>query len=480
MRRFAFYLSSEKYLNYPDTPHCHADAELLQKTLIESCDYLAETSTIIKLEPGDENTAASIINQVAELVERSHDGDSILFFFAGHGISIDSKTYLVLPDTTRFNEQSTALALSDINHYLSRNRRLNIRIFDCCHSGEDSRSADTELETQEFMRKVLTETNDCSITLASCSSSQKSYWDDTIGNGIFTSSLVKAIHGQKENSEIYAETLKIEVCNSVRDWCEARGKAQTPTLNAQISGNLPIARRCIQKKETGPVRIELPRLERLAAARSIEVVNDAMYPELEEALKFIAGEFEGCLKSDLYDISLKQTRFEQAESIPDFLKEKILDRMKSFRTMHVMEAERTERPRLKNSFNSILEYKPEYDTNYYINQKWGMPESFLTFESKTDGYLPSSAIFFYICPMQASIALVYGYYFDNTYNESKSEIRLRKIQHRLYSIPEFRQRKYVSEFSDLKLAYQFDLGVEIDERLNVLEAETSTLKERGA
>ena len=477
MRRFAFYLSGEKYQHYPDTPYCHADAELLCKTLIENCDYLAENSIIIKLEVGDGNDAEFILGQISELVERADDGDSILFFFAGHGLSIDSKTYLVLPDTTRFNESNTALKLSDVTYYLSKNKRLNIRIFDCCHSGEDSRSADTEIETQEFMRRVLSETNDCSITLASCSATQKSYWDDAIGNGIFTSSLVKAINGQKENSEIYAETLKIEICNSVRDWCEVRGKSQTPTLNAQISGNLPIARRAIQKKETAPIRVELPRLERLAAARNIEVVNDAMYSELEEALKFIAVEFEKFLKSDLYDISMKQTSFERAENIPEFLKEKILNRMKSFRTMHVMEAIRTERPRLKSSFNSVLEYTPEYNTNYYITQKWGMPDSFFTFESKADGYLPSSAIFFYICPLQASIALVYGYYFDKAYNESEPDIRLRKIQHRTYSMQEFRERKYISEFSDLKLAYQFDLGVEIDERLSVLEAEASMLRE---
>lgn len=479
MRRFAFYLSSEKYQNYSDTPHCHADAELLRNTLIDNCDYLAENSIIIKLEVGDGNNAELILSQISELVERADDGDSILFFFAGHGISIDSKTYLVLPDTARFNEQNTALKLSDVTYYLSKNKRLNIRIFDCCHSGEDSRSAETEMETQEFMRTVLSETSDCSVTLASCAAHQKSYWDDAIGNGIFTSSLVIAINEQKENSEIYVETLKIKVCDSVRSWCEARGKSQTPTLNAQISGNLPIARRRIPTKEIETAHTELPRRERLIAARNIEVVNETLYPELEQALKFIASEFEGFLKSDLYDISMKQTGFERSDNIPDFLKEKILDRMKSFKTMHVMEAIRTERPRLKSSFNSLLEYKQEYNTNYYITQKRGMPESFFTFESKTDGYLPSSAIFFYICPLQASIALVYGYYFDKAYNEAESDIRVRKLQHRIYSISEFRERKYCAEFPELKLAYHEDLEAEIDERLSLLEAESAILSKQN-
>lgn len=474
MRRFAFFLSSEKYQDYSDTPYCHADSELLRNTLITSCDYLPENSVLLKLEKGDGITAEKIIGEVAGLVERADVGDSILFFYAGHGVAIDSKTYLVLPDTSRFNESNTSLKLSDVSYYLSKNKRLNIRIFDCCHSGEDSRSPGTEPATQEFMRVVLSEGVDCSITLASCAAHEKSYWDEATGNGVFTGALVNAINVHKKETDIHAETLKIDVCNSVQQWCLDRGKTQTPTLSVQLSGNMPIARRKNSPKQTisEEKSEEISLSQRLNNARNTEIVDEKLYPELESALKVIAVEFEKCFESSkLYGISLKQLPAEKAENIPSFLQERILNRMKSYKTMHVMEAVREERPQIKSFFSSILESKPIFDTRYCITQNYAMPNCFQAFGSKTDGFLPSSAIFFYVCPLQASIAILSGYYFDRSYNEAESNFNIGKIQHRIYSIADFREGKFVPEIGRLQAAYQLDLGVEINERLSRLEEE---------
>ena len=152
--------------------------------LIDNCDYLSENSVIIKLDQDDGVTTEQILAQITDLVDRADDGDSILFFYAGHGVAIESNTYLVLPETSPFNEANTSLKLSDINYHLSKNKRVNIRIFDCCHSGENSRDAVVESQAEEFIRAVLSEGNDCSLTLASCAAHEKSYPDDAIRNGV--------------------------------------------------------------------------------------------------------------------------------------------------------------------------------------------------------------------------------------------------------------------------------------------------------
>ena len=479
MRRFAFFLSSEKYKHYSDTPYCHADAELLRKTLIDNCDYLSENSPILKLKKDDGITTEQIFEQVRDLVDRADDGDSILFFYAGHGVAIESNTYLVLPETSPFNETNTALKLSDINHYLSKNKRLNIRIFDCCHSGEGSRDATIESKAEEFVRAVLTEGNDCSLTLASCAANEKSYPDEALGNGVFTSSLVSAINAQKTDTDIYLEILKIEVCNLVQTWCKKRGKSQTPTLSAQLSGNIPIARR------KTPIKSDINQLapkvlsvsDRLSNARQLELVNDKFYPILEAGLNTIASEFEKLAQnSNTYGVPLEKMAVQKVEDIPEFLKQRIIGRMMAYQTMHFMSVNRVERPQPKSIFSSpFFETKPIYDTYYEINQTCRMPDCFQTFESTTDGYLPSSSIFFYICPLQTSIAVLTGYFFDKSYNSAKSNISLKKISHETYSIPDFRDKKYLLPLKNFLTAFQFDFGVEIDERLTYLEKENQSV-----
>lgn len=282
MRRFALFISSEKYQQYDNTPYCHADAIKLREALLENCDYLLENTLTIALEPGDGKGATEIINDITNLVERSEDGDSILFFFAGHGAAIEGKTYLILPDTSRSNVPGTSLKLGDIEYFLSKNKRLNIRIFDCCHSGEGSRDGVPSAEADSFMSEVLSGGTDCSVTLASCAIHEKSYCDEALGHGVFTSSLIAAIQEQKADTYVYAEAVKITVCDAVKHWCAQRGKTQTPTLRAQVTGNMHFAKRKpAQAPSTVPPMTSIPLAERLEAARKIQVINKDFYPHLK-------------------------------------------------------------------------------------------------------------------------------------------------------------------------------------------------------
>lgn len=478
MRRFAFFLSCEEYKNYTPTPFCHADAELLKNTLIEKCDYEPENSLMFKLAPDDDIDKKKIITDITDLVGRAEDGDSILFFFAGHGISRNSETYLVLPDTSPFDEVNTALKLSDISYFLSKNKRLNIRIFDCCHSGEGSRGGEPDLAEQEFVQSVLSDGNDCSITLASCAAHEKSYPDEGLGQGIFTYSLVNAIKSYPEDSQIFAEKLKLDVCSAVQEWCASRGKSQTPTSNIQISGNIPIA---YKKKYliTAPVVVAsgFPLSERLLRARKTEVVTEKFYPELVEALKYISNELERHLRpDDIYGLELEKKSPKDSHNIPSFLREKIFDRLKSYKTMHVMEAVREEQPRLKNVLSSIYEYTPEYNTKYYISQDHEMPDSYQAFEVTTDGYLPSSGVFIYICPLQATIFVLIGYYFDKSYNEARQNISNPRINAQIYSMSEFTNHSFLEQINAVQLSYKTDLALEIERRLAALEAESELSK----
>lgn len=478
MRRFALFISSEKYGHYDETPYCHADAARLRETLTDQCDYLPENTLSLALEPGDGIDAAQIIEKVTHLIERSEDGDSILFFFAGHGTAIEEKTYLILPDTSRSNVPGTSLKWSDIEYFLSKNKRLNIRIFDCCHSGEGSREAVPGIEADSFLTAILSGGTDCSMTLASCAVHEKSYCDDALGHGIFTSSLITAINEQEADTVIYAEVLKISVCDAVQNWCETRGIKQTPTLRGQVSGNMPFAKRKpLQVRSTPTFTTTLSIAERLHKARNIEVIDKNFFPHLNDALNFLEAKLSALLASeDLYGMILKSIEKKRAYDIPSFLKEIILVRMKSFRTMHTMEVVQVERQEIDSALNSLFKRKPIFDTQYIIYQKYEMPDCFLTFESVTDGYIPSANFFVYVCPLQASIAILVGYYFDRAFHDTQSDYHIQKLSHKIYSTSDFLEKKYLDDLVPSVTAFQFDLGVEISERLTQLEKELNAVE----
>lgn len=186
MTRYAIILSVENYAHFQPTSFCHADASLLYATLTEHCDYAQQHVLQLKLEADSQESPATILNQIKQVIEGSRPGDTILFYFAGHGDydKEEDKTYLILPKTSPHMYGKTALALDDISNHLRPKDRYCFRFFDACHSGKDVRDSSALLNSAGFIRKV---TNDYRgwVTLASCAEDQSSYPDPTLKHGIF-------------------------------------------------------------------------------------------------------------------------------------------------------------------------------------------------------------------------------------------------------------------------------------------------------
>ncbi|NFO67026.1 hypothetical protein FDC27_08645 [Clostridium botulinum] len=237
MKRYAILISCEEYIEYPTISFCHDDNIFIQETLCDYCDYEHSSITSLMLYPGSEfNNPQDILSKIAEVIDKSETGDTILFYFAGHGLIYNNNAYLLLPNTKDSDLENTSISLKALNKCLSENNRCNFRIYDACHSGFDSRG----IESNSF--------NDIAfeqgwITLASCSKNENSYPDADLGQGIFTYCLCESIKEFNANDIIYAEELKIKICNKMSQWCEKKHKKQTPTLNASITGNMPLGKR---------------------------------------------------------------------------------------------------------------------------------------------------------------------------------------------------------------------------------------------
>jgi uncharacterized caspase-like protein len=189
MTRFAIILATEDYKHFTRTAFCHADAQLLERTLIESCDYARQHVLTRLLSPNETVLPADTLDEIEKLVRGAASGDTILFYYAGHGHLHGSETFLLLPHTEPDAWQQTAIPLGDISDRMRAADRVNVRIFDACHSGIDVRDGAEHLNPRGFSRAVLEETQQGWITLAACSEDESSYPDVTASNGIFTRAL---------------------------------------------------------------------------------------------------------------------------------------------------------------------------------------------------------------------------------------------------------------------------------------------------
>ena len=228
--RYLVGLSCEEYYHYDNISFCHNDLFLLQETLINFCDYAKENvhSQMI-YKDADESDCEYWYSEISKICNKMTPYDSILFYFAGHGMALGEDAFLLLPNSVPGDELNTALSLSKNNHILKKSKGNAFVIIDACHSGLDVRGD----MSAGFVTKLLDKSW---ATLASCSEKECSYPDSKKEQGIFTYCISEAIKKWKKESEITIEELKIVVSEMLEKWCEDTGLSQHPTLNGSIVG----------------------------------------------------------------------------------------------------------------------------------------------------------------------------------------------------------------------------------------------------
>ena len=234
MTRYAFLIGCEEYSNFANIAFCEGDVVLIQETLVDYCDYEYKNMERVFQYKGCDDTPDIIYNKLQKMIDSTEKGDSILFYFAGHGVKEDEKGYLLLADSKASDFQGTALDLAKINEILRKSNTDSFMILDACHSGVLARNAFTS-----SVSDIISDTG-C-ITLASCSANEESHPYQEMEQGVFTYYLCEEIKRTSLGEPVFIEKLKMEVCNSVMKWAKKNYKIQTPTLNGQIVGNKAFA-----------------------------------------------------------------------------------------------------------------------------------------------------------------------------------------------------------------------------------------------
>lgn len=133
-------------INYIGTKHelggCINDINNIQNFIIENCDYKDENTTKLTDETNIKPTFQNIIDSIYNLVKDTVAGDTLLFYYSGHGTQIDNdlKTEDDLDEVLVPLDYKTNGFITDVWLYdnLVKIIPKDVTLWcftDCCHSG---------------------------------------------------------------------------------------------------------------------------------------------------------------------------------------------------------------------------------------------------------------------------------------------------------------------------------------------------------
>lgn len=177
---------------------------------------------------GSEVTRLDIRKKFRELFEGADDDAVIVFYYAGHGNTVDGATYLItVGDAERENTEGFEFeALLQIVREKRKPNQSIIFILDCCHAGA------LNIDTNNLERNHA---GSSTVLLAATEYNQNSYETSKYENGVFTHWICQGLLGSAANNE------GIVTPNSLYDYVssamQSTGEKQIPVYKTAVIGS---------------------------------------------------------------------------------------------------------------------------------------------------------------------------------------------------------------------------------------------------
>ncbi len=189
-------------------------------------------------------TRNNIIQELINLSRIAQEDDLLLFYFSGHGMAENGQSYLLPRDVSLPILKYTALSMSDVREIINgSSARAKVIILDACHSGAAIGKAMMTM-TSEFIQNVFEEAEGMAI-LASCKQGEVSWEWHEANTSVFTHYLLEALQGHADFDQkgfMTVSDVSKYVTNGVKEWSVANNRPQTPTLQAELVGDIVLAR----------------------------------------------------------------------------------------------------------------------------------------------------------------------------------------------------------------------------------------------
>lgn len=179
--------------------------------------------------------------------------DAFIFFFAGHGLSINDQNFLTCHDTQRGDLAATSVPLDWIFKTVRKTKcQQAIFFLDCCHSGlpidDAMRGIADHISDTEF--KTLFGNSTYHVAFAACKFDESSYPSITLSHGIWTHHLLRALNGEAPDaldrgrfvtSHSLQNYLFVEVPRTLRKTVVSGAARQTPCTFGNATAQFIIA-----------------------------------------------------------------------------------------------------------------------------------------------------------------------------------------------------------------------------------------------
>lgn len=271
--------AAENYGIVQNLTTCENDAKLMMDLLRR--DYKGETFFSVETLLSNKARFNTVSDRVNNLFN-SINGDTVLFYFAGHAVKNSDDTYLL---TTDYSATCSGISMHYLLCQAARHpNKKKIIILDCCFSGS--------FGNYDFL-KNLSMIPENTVILASTSSRDKAYgYGDE--NGVFTSLLRDALESNIGNifGEVTTEDVYKYISSALTPW------QQTPIYKANISKPIVL-------KKTQP-KISLEDLKKMT---EIFVTTSTVIELSEEYLNLSETTTEELINIELFSLFEKLYRY---------------------------------------------------------------------------------------------------------------------------------------------------------------------------
>ncbi|MFK0165283.1 caspase domain-containing protein [Rhizobium sp. NPDC090279] len=145
---------------------------------------------------------ADVIAEFERVASSCGPGDSLVFYFTGHGLLSKSQLYLVWGQTEFDRPVSTAIPISSIRSIFANTRAsLRLMILDCCHSGAATEQIYKSAEATQGEPLMAAARDGASLILAACGRTAVARELPEIGLGFLTHMLCLALENRFEDAD---------------------------------------------------------------------------------------------------------------------------------------------------------------------------------------------------------------------------------------------------------------------------------------
>jgi formylglycine-generating enzyme required for sulfatase activity len=257
----------------------------------------------------DKPTSTNVIKAVNQLVQILEPADSLVFYFSGHGIVRDGKTYLATQDADPSDPLLLDRSTVSLELLQAKLKRLKARqvilILDACRNDPDKGKGDSDNKRSALFSKdlvsvaenVSSSSGGSSAILFACSEGERAYEEEEFGHSVFTKFLLDGLNGKASSFSV--DDVVAYASDQVRKWARDNGNKQSPDLQkfgtGKLSfGSVEIAPKPVDLKvEVAPVLIARISTARFGSAAA--KLRDK-YPRLADYVESLcvipAGEFQ--------------------------------------------------------------------------------------------------------------------------------------------------------------------------------------------